>query len=293
MRKSLILILLCLTVCNMALGQKRHRKDSLSATSPVDTLYTDEYLDTVSVKKASTINDYSMIGVQYGAAINKVSFNPSKKTGALMSFDNVGIFYTKYGKMFGYMPYFGFQVGVMYGHDGYSFKEDKEGKIDDVDGAVKATYEFIEVPLMSHFHLDAGPYFKILANVGFFGSYRLSVQREGEAVPDEYRNSFYDYDKRFDYGLRGGAGFGLVFAPVELHISASLKYSFASLYEPDYASKYYYRYAHPLDIMINVGLHFHLSKRSGKTKGQLRKEAYNIVYPENNSENENTDVQGR
>ena len=46
-----------------------------------------------------------------------------------------------------------------------------------------------------------------------------------------------------------------------------------TLYDPDYYSKYYYRYAYPSNIVISLGLHFQLSKRTGKTRHQLKMEA--------------------
>ena len=82
-----------------------------------------------------------------------------------------------------------------------------------------------------------------------------------------------DYDRRFDYGIKGGAGIGLIFDPVEIHLMATYKYSMATLYDPDYMSPYYYRYAYPTNIIISAGLHFQLTKRVGKTKAQLRREA--------------------
>ena len=56
--------------------------------------------------------------------------------------------------------------------------------------------------------------------------------------------------------------------------NALLRWSWSSLYAPDYASKYYYRYAYPLDIIATVGVHFQLTKRSGKTNRQLRYYSY-------------------
>ena len=43
-------------------------------------------------------------------------------------------------------------------------------------------------------------------------------------------------------------------------------------------SKYYYRFAYPFDFMVTAGLYFQLTKRTGKGKTQLRKEAYDAVY---------------
>ncbi|MGM9766099.1 MAG: outer membrane beta-barrel protein, partial [Candidatus Cryptobacteroides sp.] len=129
-----------------------HSGDTLSIGFEPE--YSDEYLDTVNIKKKKTINDYSMIGVQYGIALNQMRFNPSKKQGILMTPVNFGVVYTRYGKMFGYMPYFGFQAGLFYGQDGYIFKKDKEtgDYTETVDGAVKATYSYLEVPLLAHLH---------------------------------------------------------------------------------------------------------------------------------------------
>lgn len=245
-----------------------------------DTLFSDVYLDTVNIERKMPINDYSMIGVLYGVAINRTMFNPSKKQTSLITPVNIGIFYTKYGKMFGYMPYFGMQAGIIYGKEGYQFKANDKGVMPTLDGAEKAVYEFVEMPVMSHFHLDAG-LFKLIANLGMYGGYRLSVKRYGKLKNTFYENNFYSYDRRLDYGIRGGAGFAFMFSPVEIHISALIKYSMSSLYEPDYNSPYYYRFAYPFDVAITVGLHFQLTKRTGKTKAALRKEAYKMVFDEN------------
>ena len=56
------------------------------------------------------------------------------------------------------------------------------------------------------------------------------------------------------------------------------KHSLSSLFNPDYNSKYYYRYAYPSNIIISAGLHFQLTKRTGKTKSELKKQAKDIVY---------------
>ena len=94
----------------------------------------------------------------------------------------------------------------------------------------------------------------------------------------KYPNSFAPYEKRIDYGLKGGLGFGLVFDPVEIHIQATYKHSLSSIYEPDYNSEYYYRFAYPAGITVSAGIHFQLTKRSGKTKAELKREAKKLVY---------------
>lgn len=245
-----------------------------------DTL-TDAFLDTVQVKKKLKLNDYSLIGVQYGAALSQVMWNPSQNQKMLLIPMNAGITYTLYGKMFGYMPYFGFQTGIFYAREGYEFEENEEtGYIADVAGAKKAIMDVIEVPVLSHIHFDFW-HFKIIAQIGLFGGYRMAIHRE-EARPGSLdasvANSFLKTDNRFDFGIKGGLGFGLVFDPIELHIQAMYKHSLSSLYEPDHASQYYYRYAYPSNIIISAGLHFQLTRRSGMSKKELKKQAREIVY---------------
>ena len=255
-----------------------------------DTL-TNEFLDTVSVKKKLKLNDYSLIGVQYGATLSQVMWNPTQKQNMLLLPVNFGVTYTLYGKMFGYMPYFGFQTGLFYGKEGYQFEynEDRDYTYK-IEGAEKAVFEVLEMPVLSHLHIDFW-HMKIIAQIGFYLGYRMSIERfpghTGMVSPD-IAKSFLPTDKRFDYGIKGGVGFGLVFDPIEIHFQAMYKHAFSSLYEPDHYSQYYYRFAYPSNIIISAGVHFQLTKRSGMTKRQLKQQAKNIVY-----EIEDTDSQGR
>ena len=240
--------------------------------------YSDAYLDTVQVERKFIVNDYSMIGFEYGGSLSRMSFNPTMEQGSLLLPGTFGIYFTRYGKMFGYLPYFGFKAGVRYGHEGYKFKENKEtGVTATLEGATQAVMECIEVPLMAHFHIDM-LHFKVMADAGIYGGYRLSITRTGEAVNEELVHAFKDTDRRLDYGLTGGVGFALVFDPFEFHVNGSVRYGWSSLYDPDYMSKYYYRFAYPFDFMVTAGLYFQLTKRTGKGKTQLRKEAYDAVY---------------
>ena len=94
------------------------------------------------------------------------------------------------------------------------------------------------------------------------------------------RTSSTPFENKFDYGVKGGVGFALMFDPVEIHVTAQARWSMSSLYQQNYYSEYYYRFANPLDLIISVGLHFQLTKRTGKTSAQLREEARRLVYPE-------------
>ena len=221
---------------------------------------------------------------RYGVSLSQMRFNPTKRQGMLILPYNFGITYTRYGKMFGYMPYFGFQTGVLFGQDGYVFKKNKEtGDYNEsVDGATKAVYSYAEVPLLAHLHIDVW-HLKLTVNLGLYAGYRLEVEREGERLDPQYANTFYDYDRRFDYGAKAGAGIGLILDPIEFHIQATYRASLGSLYRPNYYSEYYYRFAYPSDILITAGIHIQLTKRTGKTKAALKKEAKALIY--NDQEN--------
>ncbi len=252
-----------------------------------DTL-TNEFLDTLTIRKALVVNDYSLIGVQYGAGLSQVMWNPRQEQSMLFVPVNVGVTYTKYGQMFA-MPFFAFKAGLFYAKEGYQFEYNEEYDWTyKIEGAEKAILEVIEVPLLFQFHYDMWN-FKIMAELGCYGGYRLGITRypgkTGNVTP-EVEHSFLETDNRVDYGLKGGVGIALVFDPLEFHISASYKHSLSSLYEPNYYSEYYYRFAYPSNIVISAGVHFQLSKRTGKTKAALKKEARDLVYG-------NTESKGR
>ena len=277
------ILVLCILFVGFTIEAKEKKKSVVPIKSAVESI-PDEVLDTITVSKKTFINDYSLIGIQYGAGLSQVMWNPSQKQEMIIMPYNFGITYTRYGKMFGYMPFFGFQVGIFYGQEGYKFKKNNDsGYTYTIQGADKAVFDVIEIPFVSHMHIDFWK-MKVMAEIGFFGGYRLKVHRfpfEGEYKNDKYaevQNKFLETDRRLDYGIKGGLGFGFIFDPIEIHLKATYKHSLSSLYEPDHYSKYYYRYAYPSNIVISAGIHFQLTKRTGKTKAQLKKEAKELVY---------------
>lgn len=254
---------------------------------PQDTLDIDslpnEYLDTVKVYQKRLINDYSMIGVNYGVGLCSMSFNPSKHNRQNQICPNhFSVFYTHYEKLFDRYANFAFHIGLEYSHEGAGFKidPDTEKPYNNIDGADRLTMETLALPVLAGFHIDAAPV-KFEGAVGVYGGYRKSIEREGPGVDPAFINSFKDYEYRFDYGLQGGAGVALMFDPIEIHFDALIRWGWQSLYEPNYYSQYYYRYAYPLDIIITAGIHFQLSKRTGKTSSALKKQAKEIVYGTN------------
>lgn len=251
-----------------------------------DTL-TNEYLDTLNVRKALVVNDYSLIGVQYGVGLSQVMWNPPQEQSLLFVPVNFGITYTKYGQMFA-MPYFAFKAGLFYAKEGYQFEYNEEYDWTyKIEGAEKAVLEVVEVPMLFQFHYDAWN-FKIMAELGCYGGYRFGIRRfpgETGSVTEGLEHAFKDTDMKIDYGLKGGVGIGLVFDPIEFHVTAAYKHSLSSLYTPNHNSEYYYRFAYPSNIIISAGVFFQLSKRTGKTKAALKKEAKSLVYENTGSNN--------
>ena len=268
--------LLLMVMCTVVHAQNELLPKGLSVET-----YSNEFLDTLNVKKKLSINDYSMIGFQYGVGLSQVSWNPAQKQDMVFIPMNIGLTYTKYGKMFGYMPYFGFQIGLIYTQEGYQFEYNEEKDYTyKIQGAEKAVYDVVEMPMFFQFHYDLWN-FKIMAQVGCYAGYRLAIERfpgKTGSVAEEIKHTFLDTDRRWDYGIKGGIGFGLVFDPIEIHFQAMYKYSMGTLYDPDHYSEIYYRFAYPTNIIVSAGVHYHLSKRSGKTKAELKKQARDMVF---------------
>lgn len=255
-----------------------------AATAVRDTLIIDElsneYLDTVKVYKRRLINDYSMIGVNYGVAFCNMSFNPSRHNRAYQICPNhMSVMYSHYEKLFDRYANFCFHIGFEYSHEGAGFKIDPDtGQYyNNIDGANRLTMEIMDIPVLAGFHVDAAPV-KFQGAVGAYGGYRKSIERSGEYMDETYAHKFRDYEYRLDYGLQGSAGVALMFDPIEIHFNCLVRWGWQSLYEPNYYSEYYYRYAYPLDIIVTAGIHFQLSKRTGKTSKDLKRQAKDIVY---------------
>ncbi|MCD8313671.1 MAG: PorT family protein [Bacteroidales bacterium] len=234
-------------------------------------LYTDEFLDTVQVKKKFLINDYTMVGVQYGVCLNRMSFNPTMGQSWQFKPMNIGIMYTRYGKIFGYMPYFGLQIGLFYGQEGYKLDEGYN-----IRGAREAVFDILELASLAHFHFDFWK-MKFIVNIGPYVSYRTSITRSGDtALPPSLVNSFLSTDRQWDYGIKGGGGIGLIFDPIEIHFQVMYKFGFGLMYDPSYYSEYYYRFATVSNLIVSVGVHFQLTKRSGRSTHALRKQAQDV-----------------
>lgn len=272
-----------LMALNASFAQDDKVMSAIPETIEIEDTLTNEFLDSLKIEKDFRINDYQLLGVQYGVGLSQVFWNPKKEQSMMFVPVNIGITWTRYGKMFGYMPYFGIQAGLFYAREGYLLDQEEDKGANHIAGAGSAIMDVIEIPVMAHCHVDFWK-MKLMINLGLYGGYRMKIKRDILPAfnnnPDyyEYENSFLPTDKRFDFGIKGGVGFGFIFDPIEIHIQAMYKHSLSSLYQPDYASKYYYRYAYPANIIISAGIHVQLTKRVGKTKGQIRRQAKKDVY---------------
>lgn len=239
-----------------------------------------EWADTLeTVAGDQLINDYVLIGVNYGVSFNNMAYTPAMHNRAWQfSPGYVSVTFTKYSKLFDRMPMFGLTMGVAHAYEGFGFLRDPEtGHSQNVDGAEQGSIEVFEIPAYLQIHADFHPA-KVMALLGVYGGWRNSISRSGPDLDKQYEHAFRPYEHRWDYGFQGGAGFALMFDPIEIHFNALFRWSWSTLYDPDSISPYRYRYAYPLDIIATVGVHFQLTKRSGKTTAQLRREAREIVY---------------
>lgn len=282
MKRSILTILILLLASTAGLSAKdlTARTDSTTVTAEADSLG-QARMDGLFVDYSTKpINDYSLIGVNYGLTFSNMYFSPSKHDRAwVMNRNYVSVTYTRFSKMFDTLPYFALVIGAAMGNEGFTFKTDSEtgefaGSVDD---ATWCSIKVFEIPAMAQIHIDYDP-LKLMANVGVYGGWRQSISRTGANLEEMWTNSFRDYENQFDYGLQGGAGFAIMLDPIEIHFNCLLRWSWSSLYDPDYYSTYYYRYAYPIDVMATVGIHYQLTKRRGRTRSQLKKEAYEYVY---------------
>ncbi len=248
---------------------------------------TDAYLDSVDVK-ATQPNNYWMAGVYCGAGLLHGFFNPPRNVAWPLVYPVYGFSFTRYYTMFGIFSNMGLEFGAQQNYEGYEFKYNEETKYRATEsGAYKVTMKVPEAFFLSHFHIDIGEHFKLLAKIGIYGGYRTSISRtldeayEGSTY-EQYVNTFRDYDKRWTYGVQGGLGMGLMFSPFEFHLNAQVKWGWESFWQQDYASKYYYRFAYPLDGAITFGVYYQLTPRYGHTRSQLRKLARKMVAEEMN-----------
>ena len=74
-RKIYIVLALLVSVWTGAFAQDSLKVGEI-VVSEDSVAFSDAYLDSVDVRKNNIINDYTLIGVQYGMGLNQMSWNP-------------------------------------------------------------------------------------------------------------------------------------------------------------------------------------------------------------------------
>jgi len=279
MRRAIALISLLLCFSWISRAQVNLEEEFFSLPDSV----TNSYLDSVKVNIAAP-NDYWMMGVFGGASLQYGYFNPDRYLLWQLQYPVYGFSVVRHFTMFGIFPNMGMEFGAQMNYEGYEFKRSSEtGYRFTESGAYKAKMMVPEVFFLSHFHIDIGEHFKIMAKLGLYGGYRLKIHRildedfVGIEEYEKYVDAFRDYDRRLSYGVEGGVGFGLMFNPFEFHLMVNGKWGWSSFWRPDYTSPYYYRFAYPLDAGITFGVYYQLTPRYGHTRSQLKKLARKMM----------------
>lgn len=210
--------------------------------------------DVVYVPK--TMEHCHLVGVNYSFGFSGI-FSPSTiRSIREISPVNFGVTYSYLHDLWGMYSIFGIQTGLRYAKEGYSLETS------DGDKYNTTFYEVIELPVASLFHFELfNRHMRILAQIGPYIGYRLSVDRPYLASDDFAANQWKDTDIRFDYGVKGGLGIAAVFAPIEIHIEAIYKHSFSSLYQPNTNSDYFYEFLYPSQFILSVGVHFQIGRK--------------------------------
>lgn len=198
----------------------------------------DDFAQLDTVVHPAKFKSIHMIGVSYGANWSGVSSSPKIGESRIWTLNSYGVHYTYYHALWDQLFNFGLQIGARHGYEGYASTTEGFGE----------TCEVVEVPLLSQFKIDFSR-FRLLVNLGTYGGYRLSTDKEG---------GFDQYDQRIDYGIIAGAGLAVVFKPFELHVEGNYKYSLASMYHTNKFSDIYWLYTYPMNVQLIASLHFHL-----------------------------------
>ncbi|MGX8707787.1 MAG: hypothetical protein ACSW72_03435 [Bacteroidales bacterium] len=227
MKKRFLLLIVALTAALTASAQ-----DNFIFEMP------DDFADLDTLQHPARFKSIHMIGVSYGVNYSGVTSSPKIGHEKIWTYNSIGVYYTYYHALWDQLFNFGIQFGVKHGYEGYTSSW----------GTLGETCEVIEVPLISQFKIDFS-IFRLLVNLGTYGGYRLSTDKEG---------GFDKFDQRYDYGVIGGGGVAIVFKPFELHLEANYKYAFASMYHTNKLSDIYWLYTYPQNVMLSASLHFHL-----------------------------------
>ena len=118
-RRFLLPVLLLILLGTSALAADRPKRKAKEVKSSP---YSDAYVDTVNLRKKLSLNDYTMIGFEYGVSRNTQLFTPRFQSKPVYFPEYYGVTLTRYGRLID-SPVVGLQIGAFYGHEGYEFKD--------------------------------------------------------------------------------------------------------------------------------------------------------------------------
>ena len=198
----------------------------------------DDFAEMKLFTESESYKSVHMIGAKYSYHLATASCTPDIGTGYMTSDRNFSVMYTYYNSMWSTLPYFGLTTGLKLGTEGFTSSKTSYG----------FSYEILEMPVISEFHIDFS-HFRVLAGIGGYFGYKTKTDK-----PD----GFDEYDIRYDYGLEAEAGFAVVFKPFELQIKGEYKYSLCSNFHTNKFSDIYWMFCYPRTIMLSCGHYFHL-----------------------------------
>ena len=161
------------------------------------------------------------VGATSGYSINTMSSSLNEELSSISSLKNFGLVYKYYGE-----KWVGLQAGFNYTEKGYHR-----------DSTSERLYQILEIPFVTQFHCEFWK-LRVLANAGLYGSYTLSAENttfyptepNKEPTTDDY--TFLSTDRRFDYGLRFGAGLAIMLQPIEIQFEFNYSVGLGYTHKP-------------------------------------------------------------
>jgi hypothetical protein len=167
----------------------------------------------------SSLSAQHFIGASAGYSINTLSSSIYEDFRSMKSWKNYGLVYKYYaGK------WVGIQTGFNYTEKGF------QG-----DSTYVRRYQVVEIPFVSQFHYEVWK-LRAIANAGLYAAYSISAENTffdlagGPNRDESY--TFQSTDRRFDYGLRLGAGVGVMLQPVEILLEFNYSIGFGYIHKP-------------------------------------------------------------
>jgi len=193
--------------------------------------------DTLST--VETKPDEFLIGLRYMYNISSLSSTPSMEEKSVSCPVNFELSFIYYHPLWGFLDYFGFRTGIAYQTQGFK----TEYNIDNFAQQITT----IEIPMMTDIKVNIGSHFRLYVSGGAFVGYRMTTDRE----------NFDCFDRRYDYGLLGGGGFGVIFKPIELQFNVTYQFSYSQLYDPEKFSSNSWFYNYPSQLLFGIGIYYH------------------------------------